>query len=273
MKHSNSVVFIALIALTACNKQAADADKKAAPGSDDVAVVNGKAISRNTFDYYVQGVSGKPAADATAAEKAQLLDNLVRGELIAADAEKTGVAKKPETQAILELSRLNVLQQAASQNYLKDRKATDEELRAEYATQVAALAKTEYHARHILVATEQFAQKLIEQLGKGAKFEDLAKKESMDPSKTNGGDLGWFTPDRMVKPFAEAVVNLKKGEYTHSPVQTQYGWHVIRLDETRDLAPPEFDGVKDRLVQIVEAKKFKTYTDDLAKTAKIDKKL
>ncbi|MEP7312291.1 MAG: peptidylprolyl isomerase [Pseudomonadota bacterium] len=273
MKHLQLLpICIIVLALAACGKQGATPDKPAAD-ADTVAVVNGVAISRNTFDYYVQGVAGKAATEVTAEEKAQLLDNLVRGELIAADAEKTGVAKQPETRAILELSRLNVLQQAASQSYLKERKATDEELRAEYAAQVAALSKTEYHARHILVATEQFAQKLIEQLGKGAKFEDLAKKESMDPSKTNGGDLGWFTPDRMVKPFSDAVVNLKKGEFTKTPVQTQYGWHVIRLDETRDLAPPEFDGVKERLVQIVEAKKFKSYTDELAKTAKIEKKL
>ncbi|HEV7631363.1 MAG TPA: peptidylprolyl isomerase [Steroidobacteraceae bacterium] len=272
MKYLSTLPMALLILLAACAKPG-DTPDKAAADSDNVAVVNGSAISRNTFDYYVQGVSGKPATDATAEEKAQLLDNLVRGELIAADAEKTGVAKQPETRAILELSRLNVLQQAASQSYLKERKATDEELRAEYAAQVAALSKVEYHARHILVATEQFAQKMVEQLGKGAKFEDLAKKESMDPSKTNGGDLGWFTPDRMVKPFAEAVVGLKKGEYTQRPVQTQYGWHVIRLDDTRELAPPEFDGVKERLVQIVEAKKFKAYTDELAKTAKIEKKL
>jgi len=135
------------------------------------------------------------------------------------------------------------------------------------------MPKTEYHARHILVATEQFAQKLIDQLDKGGKFEELAKKESMDPSKDNGGDLGWFTPDRMVPPFSQAVVGLTKGGYTKKPVQTQYGWHVIRLDETRDVAPPPFDSVKDRLGQIVEAKKFKSYTDELAKTAKIEKKL
>jgi peptidyl-prolyl cis-trans isomerase C len=263
---------VALLALlAACGKQGADAAKSDA--SADVAIVNGVHITRNTFDYYVQGASGKPASEATPEQKAQLLENLIRGELVAADAEKTGIAKQSETQAILQLARLNVLQQAASQAYLKDKKATDEDLKKEYDTQVAALAKTEYHARHVLVATEQFAQKLVAQLEKGAKFEELAKKESMDPSKENGGDLGWFTPDRMVPSFSAAVLQLKKGEYTHTPIQTQYGWHVIRLDDTRDLAPPPFDSVKDRLVQIVEAKKFKAYTDELAKSAKIEKKL
>ena len=111
----------------------------------------------------------------------------------------------------------------------------------------------------------------MQRLEKGDKFEDVAKKESMDSSKDNGGDLGWFTPDRMVKPFAEAVVAMKPGDYTHKPVQTQYGWHVIQLVDTRPLSPPPFDQVKQRLDQVVEAKKFKAYTDDLISKAKIDR--
>jgi len=270
MKYAIIPTLASLALLSACGKGGAPADKDA---GGDVAVVNGVSISKNTFEYYVQGVTSKPASEATPEQKSQLLDNLIRGELVAADAEKTGIAKQSETKAILELARLNVLQQAASQAYLKERKATDDDLKKEYDAQVAAMPKTEYHARHILVATEQFAQKLIDQLDKGGKFEELAKKESMDPSKDNGGDLGWFTPDRMVPPFSQAVVGLSKGSYTKKPVQTQYGWHVIRLDETRDVTPPPFDSVKDRLGQIVEAKKFKSYTDELAKTAKIEKKL
>jgi peptidyl-prolyl cis-trans isomerase C len=179
----------------------------------------------------------------------------------------------PETAALLELTRLNVLQQAMAEKYLKDRKPTEQETRAEYETQVGSLAKLEYHAKHILVATEPFAQKVVERLKKGEKFEDIAKHESMDSSKDNGGDLGWFTPDKMVKPFADAVLALKPGQYTDKPVQTQYGWHVIELVETRDLQPPSYDNVKQRLEQVVQAKKVKAYTDDLLKNAKIEKKL
>ncbi len=137
---------------------------------------------------------------------------------------------------------------------------------------MAQLPKLEYHARHILVATEAFAGKIVAELEKGAKFDDVAKRESMD-SKENGGDLGWFTPDRMVKPFADAVVALKPGEYTHAPVQTQFGWHIIKLEETRDLAAPPYENVKQRVEQMVQAKKFKSYVDDLMKTAKVEKKL
>ena len=146
-------------------------------------------------------------------------------------------------------------------------------MRAEYETQVGLLPHQEFHVHHILVATEGFARKLIAELEKGANFSDVAKRESMDPSKTNGGDIGWLTPDRIMKPFADAMVSLKKNEYTHKPVQTQYGWHIIRLEDIRDVTPPTFDQVRQRLEQVVQAKKFKAYTDGLMKNAQIEKKI
>ncbi len=235
--------------------------------------MNGDAIGTSFFDVYTKTVAGKAAADLPADQRERALDNLVRAELIAQQAEKDGLTKDPQTAGLLELARLNVLQQAVSERYLKDKKPTEQELRAEYETQVASLPRLEYHARHILVATEQFAESLEKQLEKGADFAALAKRETMDEgSKASGGDLGWFTPDRMVKPFADAVVALKPGQYTRTPVKTQYGWHVIKLEETRDVAAPAFDQVKQRLEQMVLAKKFKNYTDELLKTAKVEKK-
>jgi peptidyl-prolyl cis-trans isomerase C len=270
MKYSRVLVIAtALAALAACQNKGTGG---AADNSPSLATVNGTAITKNFFDFYIKAISGKTADTLTADQRTNALDNLIRAQLVAQQAQKDGVDKSPDTENLLELTRLNVLQQTMEERYLKDRKATEQELRAEYETQLANLPKLEYHARHILVATEPFAQKVIERLEKGAKFEDLAKQESMDSSKENGGDLGWFTPDRMVKPFTDAVVALKAGEYTHKAVQTQYGWHVIQLVDTRDLAPPPFDQVKQRLEQVVQAKKFKTYTDDLLKNAKVDKK-
>ncbi len=262
-----------LLGLAACHPQAGSppAPSASGPGAQPVATVNGTPISRDFFDFYIKQVAGRPSSDLTAEQRDKALDNLIRGELVAQQADKDGTDRNADTAALLELTRLNVLEQAVSSNYLKDKKPTEQELRAEYETQVAGMSKTEYHAKHILVATEPYAQKVIGNLEKGAKFEDVAKKESMDPSKDSGGDLGWFTPERMDKSFADAVVALKPGEYTHKPVQTQYGWHIIELVETRDLAPPPFDNVRQRLEQIISAKKFKTYTDDLMRNAKIDK--
>jgi peptidyl-prolyl cis-trans isomerase C len=267
------VIGMALGALVACQpKGAATGGASTADTSPTLATVNGAAITQNFFDFYIKAVAGKTPEALTADQRANALDNLIRARLVAQQAQKDGVDKSQDTEDLLELTRLNVLQQTMEERFLKDKKPTEQELRAEYETQVNNLPKLEYHARHILVATEPFAQKVVEKLEKGAKFEDVAKQESMDSSKDNGGDLGWFTPDRMVKPFADAVLTLKPGEYTHKPIQTQYGWHVIQLVDTRDLAPPPFEQVKQRLEQVVQAKKFKAYTDDLMKNAKIDKK-
>ncbi|HVW68553.1 MAG TPA: peptidylprolyl isomerase [Steroidobacteraceae bacterium] len=264
------VVAVALGALAACQPKGGSA------GSGDtspvLATVNGTPITQNFFDFYIKTVAGKPSSALTPEQRANAIDGLIRAELVAQQADKDGVTKDADTQEALELTRLNVLQQTMSERYLKDKKPTEQELRQEYETQVANLPKLEYHARHILVATEPFAQKVIERLEKGEKFEDVAKKESMDSSKDNGGDLGWFTPDRMMKPFADAVVSLKPGEYTHKAVQTQYGWHVIQLIDTRDLSPPPFDQVKQRLEQVVQTKKFRAYTDQLMSKAKVERK-
>ena len=241
---------------------------------DNVAVVNGKPISRNTYNFYVKGVAGKPAEDLSPEQRAELLDNLIRGEVIASTAEKTGIATQDETRAVMDLSRLQILQQATSQSYLKDSKASQEELQAEYGLQVGTMAKTQYRASHILVPTQEAAQKVIDELNRGASFAQVARRVSTDAgSKDKGGDLDWFTPEGMTPPFAQAVQAMKKGEITKAPVQTTFGWHVIRLDDTREASPPPFDSVKDRLVQIVEGKKFKAYTDKLVSEAKIEKTL
>jgi peptidyl-prolyl cis-trans isomerase C len=289
MIYTRFFILCALAALTACQqKGSAPASAASGAGSaagtpapsastDDsapVATVNGTTISRSFFDFYAKGLAGKNSvAELTPEQKQQALDNLVRAEVIAQEATKEGLDKDPGNSALLQLARLNVLQQAVSDRYLKDKKPTEQEDRAEYETQVGLLPHQEYHVAHILVATEGFARKLIAELEKGANFSEVAKRESMDPSKTNGGDIGWLTPDRIMKPFADAMLALKKGEYTHKPVQTQYGWHVIRVDDIRDVTPPTFDQVHQRLDQVVQAKKFKAYTDGLMKSAQVEKKL
>jgi peptidyl-prolyl cis-trans isomerase C len=247
-----------------------------APVEESVAVIDGIPVSRNTFEFYVQGVAGKPLAEIPAQQQQELLDTLIRGELVARDAERSGLAAEPATRAVLQLSRLNVLQRAQSERLGQSGAPTDAELQAEYATQIAALPKQEYRVRHIQVATEAFAVKLIGQLGRGAKFDDLARRESMDTqSKDRGGELDWFSLEGMAPApaFAEATRALARGEYTRSPVQTPYGWHIIRLEDVRDLTPPPLESVRDRLVQIVKERKFAAYTESLVKTAKIESRL
>jgi peptidyl-prolyl cis-trans isomerase C len=270
MKHSRiALLALMLVAFAACQPKTGTAVNDNSP---PVATVNGAPITRNFYDFYIKGITGgKSPADLTAEQRGLALDNLIRAQVVADQATKEGLDKSGDAAYMLELARLNVLQQAVEERYLKDRQPTEQELRAEYETQLAQMPKTEYHARHILVATEPFAQKIIERLDKGEKFDALAKSESMDSSKNNGGDLGWFTPGRMVPEFAGAVMALKPGEYTHKPVQTQYGWHVIQLLETREVTPPPFEQVRQRLVQVVQAKKFRVYQDELLRNAKVEK--
>ena len=272
MKIHQALPCAALALLAACSKGGPTADTTK-PADKPVATVNGTPISRAMFEYYAKNTAGKPASELTPEQRAQLLDNLIRGEIIAEEAVKEGLDKTTDTASLLQLSRLEILQQAGATHYLDDKKPTDAELKAEYDAQVAGMPKTQYHARHILVASQDAAQKIIDQLKKGAKFEDLARKDSIDSSKEQGGELGWFTAANMVKPFADAVVSLKKGEVTPAPVQSQYGWHVIQLEDTRDTPVPPLDQVKDRVAQLIEAKRFRAYQDDLLKTAKVDKDL
>src|SRR4029077_20205158 len=222
-------------------------------------------------EFYIKGVTGKPAADLPAQMRANALDNLIRAKVVSDEAHKTGLDTSTDTAYLLQLSRLQVLEQAMQDKYLKDRPATEAELRAEYETQIGQMSKVEYHTRNILVATEPFSDQAVKRLEKGEKFEDVAKAVSMDPSKTNGGDLPWMTADRMPPEYAAAVLALKPGEYTHKPIHTQYGWHVVQLVETRDVAPPPFDQVRQRLEQVVQGKKFRVYMDELMRTAKIEK--
>jgi peptidyl-prolyl cis-trans isomerase C len=262
--------------MTACGKgqQATPAapEKQATPAPAPVATVDGTALSRTEYDIYLKSLlRGRPATELTTEQKNQVLDEMINVQLLASQGLKDGVDKDPDVNAQLAVVRMRVLADAASAKYLKDKEPTDAELHSEYDSDIAAMDKTEYHARHILVADKDKADAVIKKLKGGAKFEDVAKAESTDSSKANGGDLGWFTLTRMAKPFGDAVKGLKKGEMTSAPVQTQFGWHVIKLEDTRETAPPPFDQVKQQVGNGVVQKKLQAYVEGLKKTAKIDK--
>ncbi len=262
--------------LVGCARKEVAAPAAPVPQTDVVATVNGKAITRPTFDYYVRtATNGKGLADVTDEQRQQLLDALVRSAVVAEQAEKDGLQKESGTAAALDLARFDILQQSAAQKYLRDKQPTDEELRKEYDAQLAGMQRGEYRAHHIQVATEDFARTLIRQLQRGGRFEDIAKKESMDAgTKEKGGDLGdWVRAGSVDPAFADALKGLKKGEITQSPVQTQFGWHIIRLDDVREQPAPAFDATREQLAQIVMRKKFLDYTNGLLKGAKVEKKL
>jgi peptidyl-prolyl cis-trans isomerase C len=257
--------------LAACNKSPAPTADTKTPAEKPVATVNGVPISRAMFDYYIKNTAGKAATELTPDQRAQLLDNLIRGEVIAQQAEKEGLDKTGDTASLLALSHLQILEQAGAEKYLKDKKPTDAERQAEYDAQVAAMPKTQYHARHILVATQDAAQKVIDQLKKGAKFEDLAAKNTKDTgTKERGGDLDWNVPGVFDPQFSQAMVKLDKGQVSDVPVHTRFGYHVIRLDDVRAVKFPELAEIKPRIQQQLMQHKVDEAVRGLRAKAKVE---
>ncbi|HSN71241.1 MAG TPA: peptidylprolyl isomerase [Steroidobacteraceae bacterium] len=238
---------------------------------DTVATVNGTAVSKSVYEAYLETAARQTqGAPLTDQQKAQVLDQLINLELAAASARKAGLDKKPDVAGQLELMRLNVLADADFSRFLEANPATDAQIKAEYDAQVGNLPQ-EYRARHILVDEEAKAKSVIDKLNSGESFADLAKTESKDQSAASGGDLGWFTLQSMVKPFSDAVSSLEKGTYTKAPVQSQFGWHVIQLEDTRKAEAPPMDQVKEQIEAIVQRKKLQTYVEGLREGAKIQK--
>jgi peptidyl-prolyl cis-trans isomerase C len=264
--------------LAACTKPAGDDTKAAAAAGGEkakatvAATVNGEKLSSDLFDTFVQAVTaGNTQEPPTDEQKAQMLDQLINMSLAAQAGDKEGLAKDPKVAARLELLRMQILAEAASEKYVKAHPVSESELKAEYDAQIAAMPK-EYKARHILVEKKETADSIIRELQAGGDFSKLATEESKDQgSAKNGGDLGWFAPQTMVKPFAEAVATLQKGQYTQTPVQSEFGYHVIILDDVRSAEAPPFDQVKPQVEMFVQRKKLQEYLESLRKTAKIQK--
>ncbi len=261
------ILFVPMLLLAACGKAAAPA-----ASGESVATVNGKPISKAQFDLYVANVERQAGREIPQDQKSQLLDQFIDMQLAADAAEKSGIAKTPKVADEIALARMNVVVDAGINKYLEDHPVTDAELKPEYDAQVANMA-SEYHARHILVEDKATADAITAQLKGGADFAKIAKEKSKDSSSQSGGDLGWFTLDTMVKPFADAVTSLQPGQITEQPVQTQFGWHVIKLEEKRAPTPPAFEEVKERVRGIVQRKRIQTYLEELRKNAKIEKKI
>src|SRR5882762_5940756 len=230
--------------------------------------VNGKPIPKSRLDFIAKQRASQGQPDNEQARKA-ILDNLITQEVVAQEADRRGFAKTSDVRTQLELLRQQVLVQALVQDYLKAHPIKDEEMLAEYNKAKALRGDKEYKARHILVDKDSEANEIIAQLKKGAKFEDLAKQSKDPGSKEKGGDLDWNPPGTFVKPFAEALAKLEKGKYTETPVQTQFGWHVIQLDDVRNLQFPAFDTVKQQLVSRMQEQEVQKFVGELRSKAKI----
>lgn len=234
-----------------------------------VATVNGKAIKQSLVDYIVKDATARgQTVDANVREV--ILSKLITSELVYQEAQRLGLDKQADYVAKEELTRRELLVNTYLQDYLKKNPVSEADTKAAYEKYKTEMGDKEYSARHILVSTEAEAKDIIAQLGKGGDFAKIAKEKSKDPgSKEKGGDLGWFSPAGMVKPFNDAVTKLQKGSYTTAPIQTQFGWHVIKLEDIRDMQPPPYDKVRDGLQKQLQQRQLEKLLTDLRAKAKI----
>ena len=238
--------------------------------AQNVAIVNGKPVPTARADALAAQVakSGRPITpDVTA----QIKDEVIAREIFMQEASKRGLDASDDFKAQMDLARQTILIRELFTDFQKKNPVTDAEAKAEYDKFVAANAGKEYRARHILVAKEDEAKAIIASLKKGGKFEEIAKKQSKDPgSGANGGDLDWANAASYVPEFSEAMTKLKKGETTPAPVKSQFGFHVIRLDDVRDAQLPKFEEVKPQIQQQLQQQKLQQFQDDLRAKAKVE---
>lgn len=240
--------------------------------AQNIAIVNGKAVPKARMTLLMAQASrqGQPM---TPELEAQVRDEVVLREMFAQEAEKRGLGATADYKAQLELARQTILIRELFTQFQQKNPVTDAEIQAEYDKFKAQAGGTEYRASHILVEKEDEAKALIAQIKGGAKFEDLAKKLSKDPgSGANGGDLDFAPPGAYVPEFSQAMVKLEKGKMTEAPVRTQFGWHVIRLDDTRQAQFPPLAEVKAQIQQQLSQQKMGAFRDEIRSKAKTDYK-
>lgn len=238
--------------------------------AENIATVNGKGINKSVYDYIAKDATarGQKVDDQV---KTAITNKLVDSEIVYQEAQKLGLDKTPDYQAREELTRRELLTSAYLQDFVKKNPVSEADKKAAYEEYKKAYGEKEYSARHILVKTDTEAKEIIAKLQKGGDFAKLAKEKSLDPgSKDKGGDLGWFSPATMVKPFSDAVAVLPKGKTTAEPVQTQFGWHVIKMIDTRTAQPLAYEKVKDGLEKNLQQRNLEKMMADLRAKAKVD---
>ncbi len=273
---------VSLLALSGCDQlqtprdaaptpaadQVAPDASSAAPTDTVVATVNGTAITQSVVDVYTaQRKTRQPAGDAN--DRDAIIEELVNLELMRQEGLSKGLDSQPEIMATLDQQRRTVLAGAAIKNFMQTNPVSDEQVRQLYDTQIAVPA-TEYQARHILVETRETAEQVIGLLDEGRDFAELAKEKSTGPTGKNGGSLGWFSSKQMVAPFSAAVATMEKGNYSKEPVQTQFGWHVILLEDSRESTPPPFEDVRDRLKIAVTNQQLQQHIQQIRQSAQVE---
>ena len=238
--------------------------------AQNLAIVNGKPVPKERAELLKQQVerSGRPI---TPEVESQIKEEVLAREIFLQEAKKRGLEASKDFKSQMELARQTILIRELFADYQKKNPVSDAEIQAEYDKFVAANSGKEYKASHILVEKEDEAKAIIASIKQGAKFEDIAKKQSKDPgSGARGGDLDWANPNSYVSEFTEAMLKLKKGEMTAEPVKSQFGWHIIRLDDERQAQLPKLEEVKPQIAQQLQQQKLGQFQEDLRTKAKVE---
>ena len=232
-----------------------------------VATIDGQPIYTSLFERYAITRLQKAAEDLSDNERTALIEELIQFYLMANAAEDAGISQEQDVVVNFELQRLQTLSRLVASRHLEANPPSETELQIAYEQNVERLSGVQYKARHILLDSEDEATAVIEELGAGTDFQELAIARSTGPSGPNGGDLGWFSSDTMVPPFAQAVSSMEVGTFSETPVQTRFGWHVILLEDTVDQEPPGLDAVRADITGVVEQRKIEEYLDSLRDSA------
>lgn len=237
--------------------------------AQNIATVNGKPIPKSLQDQWIAQLIANGGKDTPEARK-QITENLVANALVEQEADKRGITKDPKVQFALDYARFRILQEAVLRDELAKHPVTDKEVKDRYDQEKAALGSQEFDVSHILVKDEKTAKMIEDKLAKGGDFAALAKEYSIDPgAKDNGGELGWNRPAVFVSSFANAVKGMKKGEVSKQPVQSEFGWHIIKVNDIRNASFPDFDSVKNQIKEGLELKKQQEYLQSLMKNNKV----
>jgi peptidyl-prolyl cis-trans isomerase C len=236
--------------------------------AQNLAVVNGKPVPSSRADAMVKQLAAQGQQDSPQL-RSMVKEELINREILIQEADKLGLGNNPDVKSQLDIARQSIVIRALVADYLKKHPVTDAEVKAEYDKFKAQAGDKEYRARHILVDKEEDAKNIIAKLKGGAKFEDLAKQSKDPGSAANGGDLDWASPASYVKPFSDAMIGLQKGQITETPVKTQFGYHVIKLEDVRAAKIPAMEEVKPQIAESLQQKKLQAYQEDLRKKAKI----
>src|SRR5512143_1824432 len=263
----------AALAVVALGMSACSQNDKAAGesplGPGKVATVNGKPIPESVLRVYALASGHKNFDDLSAEDRGKLLDDLIGVEVLTQQAEKDGVTASRTVAAQIELQRLQLVARAMATNYLEKNPATDADLQKVYEENLPRLTAQQYKTRHILVDTKEEADKVIGQLRAGKSFADLAKERASGKTGPNGGDLPWFTAESMNPQIVAAVTGMKVGSFSQEPVQTEYGYHVLILDDTRKGEAPALESLRKDLTAAVERKRLDDYIKTLRAGAKV----